>query len=719
MTARRREEQLQDVPLAITVRSQEELTRENIQSIGDLQHSVPSLTMYGPFRNTPIVSIRGQGGFTPGGIPSVVMYLNEIPLATSAQAGSPGGALGGNGLFYDLENVQVLKGPQGTLFGRNTTGGAILVQSRRPDDEFAGYLTTTVGDFDDREIDAALNVPLSATSAFRLAINGQERDGFTDVKATPSRPNGIDLDDEEHFSVRGSLQFKIGPAFENLLIADYMRSETNGTSAILKAVNANPLHPVNRFFPDAAQLVAVQDSLGIRDQVPLDVDMSSKFKRWSLTDTATYEVSDTLTVRNIASYSYARYAQTIDGDGTVFPIFEPIADQEEPYVTRQYTEELQLQGNSFDGVLDWTAGFFYLNQPEEDDFTLHTNRVFGAVRYIGFKQFERSTAVFLQGDLDLSSWAEGLSATAGVRYTWERIGRSNRDVRATGVCTSPYSSADCVLSDAESFDAPTWTIGLNYELTPDSLVYIASRRGFRSGGFNLVGDGLPQDQVYDQEYVTDIEIGGKARWNLGDAMLTTNLALYRQYYRDAQLSQSSVSAISGGPLSVTKNAGRAVIDGVEFEGTLSLGEGFELTSHFAYIDYDFEHLNPGVVLPVHITNIPHYKYGIGANYELPLTRELGQLSFSMNWNWQDDVYLTTIVDPYAIQEDYGLLSLGASWRNLAGRPIDLSFFMNNATDEEYAIGALPLTASVGVATVAYGAPRMWGVRLGYRFGADR
>lgn len=718
VTARRREERLQDVPIAITVKSQDDLTQQNIQSIVDLQYSVPSLTMYGPFRNTPIVSIRGQGGFAPGGIPAVVMYLNEIPLATSAQAGSQGGALGGNGLFYDLESVQVLKGPQGTLFGRNTTGGAILVQSRRPDDAFGGQVTATAGNFDNREIDAALNVPLASTAALRLAINGQDREGFTEVQATPSDPGGTDLDDANHFSARASLQFSLGSSFDNVLIADFMRSRTNGTSSILKAVSSNPQLPSNLFFPGAADLVAQQEALGIRDQLPLGIDMRSRFKRWSVTDIATLELSDTLTLKNIASYSYSRYAQTNDGDGTVFPIFEPIADQDVPYVTRQYTEELQLQGSSFDNLLDWTAGLFYLEQPEEDDFTLHTNRVLGRDRHVGFKQYERSSALFLQGDLDLSMLAEGLSFTGGVRYTWEKLGRSNRDARADGSCTSPFAGSDCIQSDAESFEAPTWTVGFNYQPEPDSLLYIASRRGFRSGGFNLAGDVLPEEQVYDQEYVTDIEIGGKTQWYFDDAVLSANLALYRQYYSDIHLSQTSVSAITGGPLTVTKNAGKAEIDGIEFEGALSLGGGLELTTHFAYIDYDFKRLNSSVVLPVLVTNIPQYKYGIGVNYELALARDLGQLAFSMNWNWQDDVFLAAIDDPYSLQEDYGLLSLASSWRDVAGKPIDLSVFVTNVTDEDYAIGGLPFTNSLGFATHAYGAPRMWGIRLGYRFGAD-
>jgi iron complex outermembrane receptor protein len=712
VTARRRQESLQDVPIAISVASQAELTEKNIQSVTDLQQSVPSLTTSGPYRNTPIVTIRGQGGYTPGGIPSVILYMNEVPLATSAQAGSPGGALGANGLFFDLENVQVLKGPQGTLFGRNTTGGAILIQSRRPQMDFGGHVTLTAGNYDNREIDAAVNVPLVADKlALRIAGNAQDRDGFTFARSTPSHPNGLDLDDTRHIALRGSLLADLG-GFENLAVVDYVKVDHHGVSAILKSVNSNPFAPVNLFFPGLAALVPVQDALGVREQVGLSSTMGGFLRRWSVTNTTTIPLGDTITLKNIAAFSRSKYQQTIDGDGTPFPLFDPIQSQSVPYVTRQFSNEIQLQGVS--GRLAWVSGFFYLKQPEEDNFTEHTNVTFGRPRSVGFKQFESSKAIFAQADYGLT---DALTFTAGLRYTWETIGRAAREIRPNGTCFSQFANTDCIVSNSGNFQAPTWTIGLNYDVSRDTMVYVVSRRGFRSGGFNLDGDTPQDDQVYGEETVTDIELGAKTSARIGSVRLNASAAYYHQWYDDIQLQQTTTSTVTGGPLTVVKNGGKARIDGLELEASARIGSALTLNGHFNWIDFKYTSFASDVILPV-LPTLPKYKYGIGATYRLPLPDSVGTFSISASYDWQDKSLVVPYSDPFNQRDSYGLLTLGANWRDVGGTPLDLGFFMTNATNKEYVLGGLPLTNQLGTSTLTYGAPRMYGFRLGYRFGGE-
>jgi iron complex outermembrane recepter protein len=719
VTARRRAESEQSVPLSVTAIPGKQLEEFNIESLGDLQHSVPSMSMFGPFRDTPIVSIRGQGGYTPGGIPSVIMYSNEVPTPTSAQAGSPGGALGGDGLFLDLASIQVLKGPQGTLFGRNTTGGAVLLESKRPDDDFGGHLQVTAGDYNDKEVDAVLNAPVIEHKLLvRVAVNMQDRDGFTETMSTPSAPGGTDLDNAKHFAGRMSVRWRPSDRVTNDTIVGYYNSETHGTSLILSGVSTDPTNPVNRLFPGIAAVFAQQQALGIRRQVPIDVDPYSDRRMWGATDILAWDLSNELTLRNIASYSDAKYSQTIDGDGTVYPIFDPIAAVAVPYTTRQYTEEAQLQGKSLGGKLTWTMGLFYLDSPEEDRFAQWTNRTFGATRYIGSKQYDRSKAVYGQGTYDLSSWLGGLSFTAGYRYSWDSIGRTSSDVRASGACTSPYSDANCTLYGRGSFNAPNWNLGFNYQVSQGTLLYVASRHGFRDGGFNLAGDAAPTDREFDPEYVTDFEVGVKSDWQVGGMDARTNVAAYLQNYTDIQLSQVTTSSITGGPLTVVKNAGEARISGLEFEGALKPVRDFEVNARFAWLNYDITKVNPGVVLPIVVTNIPKYKYGVTLNYTLPVARSIGNIGVSADWNWQSSAYIAATTDPLSLQSDYGLLSLAAHWDAIGGSPMDLSFFATNVTNEGYAIGGLPLRASLGIATLAYGAPRMFGVRGTYHFGTE-
>ncbi|MCB2064127.1 MAG: TonB-dependent receptor [Novosphingobium sp.] len=713
VTARRREESIQDVPIAISVASQEDLERKNIQSIDDLAITTPSLVTSGPYSNTPIVILRGQGGYTPGGIPSVLMYMNEVPFATSAQAGSPGGALGANGLFFDLESIQVAKGPQGTLFGRNAVGGAVLITSRKPDYDFGGHVKLTAGNYDNQEFDAAVNVPLVAdTLALRIAANGQKRDGFTRVLTAPGHPNGLDLDDTRHFAVRGSLLADLGN-IENLLIVDYLHHKHNGVSSILVGVNPNPLHPVNRFFPGLAGLVPQQEALGIRKQIGSSSETGGFVKRWSITNNTTIKLTDELTLKNIISYSRAKYGQTIDGDGTFMPFFDPIQSVQVPYITRQFVEEIQLQGESFDGKLNWVAGFFYLDSPEEDFFTNHVNATFGRPRNAGFKQSESSKAIFAQGDISLT---DQLSVTLGARYTWETIGRASRQAFFDGACFSPVSDANCVLQRKGSFQEPTWTIGLNYKPNDDTLLYVASRRGFRSGGFNLDGDVPAEFISYDSEIVTDLEFGAKTKFDLGGAIVTANIAAYRQWYNDIQLQQTTTSTVTNGSITINRNAGKAKIDGVEFEGNVVIGD-LTLRGHLTYTDFRYTFFAPDVILPI-IPTVPKWAFGVGAQYYMPLPDDYGELSVSASYDHRGKRRITSYEDPFSQQPSYGLLSLSADWRNVAGSPFDLSFFMSNVTNKKYARGGLPIFNALGLSALAYGEPRMYGVRFGFRFGGD-
>ena len=179
VTARRRAENVQSVPISIDVVSEQTLKENNIQTIGDLQYLVPSMSASTfSTRDSVNLSIRGQGTSGPSGTPGVVAYINEVPIPVDQE----GDLAGGPGLLFDLENVQVLKGPQGTLFGQNSVGGALLLQTARPTNDFGGRIQATYGNYNDRELDGAINIPLvDQTLLTRTAFTGQLRDGFTYV----------------------------------------------------------------------------------------------------------------------------------------------------------------------------------------------------------------------------------------------------------------------------------------------------------------------------------------------------------------------------------------------------------------------------------------------------------------------------------------------------------------------------------------------------------
>jgi iron complex outermembrane receptor protein len=707
VSARRKAENIQNVPIAITAFTQTQLQNNNIVSVVDLQTQVPSLSTNSYAHDTAQVSIRGQGGYSPGGSPSVTAYMNEVPADVL-----------GLGSYYDLASLEVLKGPQGTLFGRNSTGGAIVTVSKRPTNEFGGYLEGTLGNYDDREYSAALNVPIvDGKLLFRLAGTGQIRDGYTILQGTTLRPNvRIDLDDRKYNALRATLRFTPSERITNDLIIDHFLQTSNGTSNILSAVN--PRGPAQLFFPTLSQQLAQQQALGVRREITSLVDRPFfKLASEGVTDILSIQLTDNITFRNIAGYRRAELNYQKNPVGGTLPILTFPTEALHPQVTKQLTEEMQLQGKSFDGKLDWVVGGFYQHNPLPPLY--ETRRVtLGSVTYTGTHAAEKSRALYGQATMDLSALLEGLKFTAGYRYTWDYRFLSTRSL-TNGLCVSAGADATCTLKGSAKFKAPTWTVGLDYRMSPDLMVYVASRRGYRSGGFNSFAS-AKADQSFGPEYVTDLEFGLKSNFHVLDMRAQANLAAYRQWYKDVQLPDSVFR--DGRSVSLTLNGGAAVLNGVEFEGTLAPTHDLKLFLNLAYGDARFTKFDStaGAALnrTFNWTNLPRYKATLGATYTLPVDPSWGVISLSGNFTWQQHYYVAAAKDPFDSTPDVGLLNLSANWDNVLGKPFDASFFMSNVTDRTYIIGGFSIYNTLGISSPVYSEPRMFGVRLRYRFGAE-
>jgi len=720
VSARRREENIQQIPVSITALSQQTLDENHLQSLTDLQYFVPSLTLNQGLRDEQFPAIRGQGGFNPNSTSAVISYLNEVPLPT----GQNGGLLGSQGLYFDLENVAVLKGPQGTLFGKNTTGGVVLLQSKRPTDRFEGHVEVTGGNHRDREVDAVLNVPVVEDKLLvRLAINGAKRDGFTKVLSTPSHPNGLDLDNVNFSAGRVTVTFKPTEALRNDLIYTGFSSHNNGSSGILDIVPPSAADPDQFGFPGLIDALAQQRALGIRKQIPTDVDQYSNIDLTSITDILSYSFSNDLTLRNIMGYIKAETSAATESDGSIFPVLDSPISQEAPTRTKQYTEELQLQGRSLGGKLTWVTGGFFSDSPKPPELSRNTSLFFGFPSVAGGRGAQRSKAIYAQGTYDLSSWVSGLKFTAGGRFTWDHQYAQTRNggLDETGACIAPPAGADsdCRVTSSGDFKAPTWTLGFDYQMRPDTLVYLASRRGYRTGGFNA-GFLPAADIPFGPEYVTDQELGVKTDWAVGNVTGRTNAAVYHQDYTKAQLFTCCTLDLGGNVVGLVKNAGKADVWGAELEQSVNISRNLDLTANFSWLNFKYTHLDPGVnpvaVQQNRMVDRPKYKYGVGGRYRLPVDSNLGDISATANWSWMDDNGSTS--DPDFLIKAYGLLTLGAAWDRIVGSPIDASFFMTNAANKVWHASAAANSAVGFTSTLQYGEPRMWGIRLRYRFGAE-
>jgi len=353
VTARRREERAQSVPASITAYSAQDVKTHNITDQLSLANSTPSMVSIasGQPPETGGFAIRGQGpafGATPG----TIAYFSEVPDGLLTFDGRPG-------MYYDLASVEVLKGPEGTLFGKNATGGNVMFEPQRPTDEFGGYVQVQAGDYNDHEAEGALNLPIFEDKVM-LRVSGAfaRRDGYT--KDVGPLFSGKDYDNLGYESFRAELLLRPVDGLENYTIYRYYHSSDNGPGTSLIGFNPNAGQPpftVGAYFPDVLTYLSQQLARGPRE-VAYNIDEYDRSHYNQLINTTSYTFSDSIKIKNIISYSKAEYSYGYDYDATIAPIAGQTSPGSPTEAETYYTEELQLQGRALDDGLQYVVGGF-------------------------------------------------------------------------------------------------------------------------------------------------------------------------------------------------------------------------------------------------------------------------------------------------------------------------------------------------------------------------
>lgn len=720
VTARRTEENLQKVPIAITALTDAVLREKNIVDLRDLNRVVPGLgvTATGTERQSTQLIIRGQGAAPFGAEPAVITYFAEVPTLAP-----------GAGNVFDLQNIQVLKGPQGTLFGRNTTGGALLLEPRRPMNELGASFEATVGSYELRRVQAAVNIPVIDDKLLvRVAVDGNYRKGFTrDIKT------GQDYDDRNYTSIRFSLTLRPTDRLENRLILGYTDTDTNGAGTVI--TNINPTGIAARSFPTLPAVFAAQLARGPRRVDYLNPPFF-KAKQVQVTNTTTYEATDELTVKNIFGYRDYRARVAADVVGAL-PVIQILPGREYTATfgypsTTSYTDELQLQGKTGDGRLTWILGGFYGRSDPVNSRTQDLFLQFGRSVFVNASgKYDRTRAVFGQASYKLM---DDLTFTVGGRYTWDsrRIVVSQY-LNTPAACsfTGAVQAVNCVVKLARKFHAPTGNASLDYQIAPRTLVYATVRRGYKSGGFNASAAN-PSSKSFEPEYVTDVELGLKTDFNLGTVKGRFNADIFRGSYEDLQESASVAETLATGAvqtLSRIVNAGKAIVQGVELEGTLIPIDNVQFNGFYAYTDAYYKEnffttTTNGVVTTVDVKNAPFqntpkHKFGVSGQFTLPLGGS-GTLVASADYTYQTRVVFLEPLTPILRndrrgQDGYGLVNLRLDWQKAFGSRVDLNFFMTNVTNKTYKSYENDAYESTGVAQTLFGEPRMYGGGLRVTF----
>ncbi len=658
VTARRVEERLQDVPISITVLSEDAITKRDIYNAGDLGTYVPSLSSnanFGPTKSS--FAIRGftQEGKTS---PSVGVYFADV-VAPRANAGTTSGNGAGPGSLFDLQNVQVLKGPQGTLFGRNTTGGAILLVPAKPTGDTVGSVEVSGGDFNMHRLQGMFNTALNESIRVRAAFDSNHREGYL-INTSGIGPDRFG--DTNYFAGRLSVVADITPNLENYTIGSYSRSHDHGVVPILSACNTATLDPNGPYkgtLPGtlgalACAQIAQQKASGVGFYQVQNTDTHpyENIDQWQIINTTTWHASDALTVKNIVSYAEYREASSFSLWGTNFKVpVTPTFSVTLPTIqldpgtsgrnTSQstFTEELQLRGSLFDRRFDWQAGGYlevsnpigfssggadiFLNCNNTATYDCTNPLTFGTVSIYNIKDTFNNKGLYAQTDYKIT---DALTLTTGFRYTFDRMDDDDRNVNAVvptpgtatftcqniiafnnGTLNAPVPVAvngpnNCDLKTRLQSSRPTWLIDLDYKLTPDNMVYAKYARGYRQGAINPNNLGFPE---WGPEKVDTYEVGSKNAFNF-PVPSVFNLAAFYNDFRNQQLSLNAViaDAYQGAvpPQQLILNAGKSRIWGIEADSSFKLFTGFQLDASYAYLNTKLETFNQPA-LPIYYSQL--------------------------------------------------------------------------------------------------------------------
>jgi iron complex outermembrane receptor protein len=768
VTARRIEERLQDVPISVSVVNQDRLTKSNIVSTEDLTRVVPGLNVQSRYSSEQSnFAIRGFSQELRTSA-SVGTYFGEVVAPRGGGISLQGGDGAGPGSLFDLQNVQVLKGPQGTLFGRNTTGGAVLLTPRKPTSRFEGYVEGTYGNYDMKRVQAVLNAPLTSWARLRVGVDRQKRDGYQhNVSGIGPRL----FSDLNYVALRGSLVLDVASNLENYTIVSYLRSHNNGQIAQLFEANANPrVGLAGLAAPQVARFVASGDPYQIEQKL---INPLSLTKQFQAINTTTWFATDTLTAKNILSYS--RFIQDLRQDifatnfgvptptpGYISTAFSFNPDGFHTNDQKNFTEELQFQGNSLAGKLNYQFGLYY-EHSTPGGLTASASPSVGAVCLVsGFTTTENSrclsgTATPNTGTIEFINMAayaqatyaltDQLKLTGGVRYTYDRSRGSAQGFNATYTsttgayvapvitgCAAGYPAAtNCVFSARTSDKKPTWTMNISYNPVQDVMVYGTYSRGYRQGAVTpFVPAGSP---VFGPEKVDSYELGAKTSF-AGAVSGTFNVAAFYSKLSQQQLqvglqNSDGVGNPRGATATSIFNAGKSRIYGIEFDGSLRFSRMFRVDASGTYLNTKLQTIAlptsfPGynVIVPSALAGDPlpySPKWGanFGGTFTLPTDKSIGTIELGAVYRYSSSytsaASSTTSLKSTPVKQ----LDITLDWHNVAGRPVDLAFFGTNMTNQFTQGIILPLINSFGFDARYVGRPRMYGLRAKVRFGESK
>ncbi len=764
ITSTRREESIQKISAAVTAFSGDDLKARSIQSVEQIAVLTPGVHI-AQYQGDTSIFIRGIG--TPviiaGNDSSTGAYVDGVYYSRAAAVGPA---------FFDVERIEVLRGPQGTLYGRNATGGAVNIVTKSPTDEFSAEGDLILGNYDRYRLFSAFGGPVTDRIRIRVAGQYENRNGYT----TLNSPTSVrDVEDKNDFALRMKVQVDLTNDAMLTLSGDYYQA--NDAANVFHFGSTGYQEEVpgwlsTREGQQTLPYFAIKNAGNITDRKSRNIFGDVDY----FNDTRIFGTTAQL------DWAIGEYDLTVIGNyKDSNPVFQnefDLADTFNNYVLReedhwQWSADVQISSPA-DRRFRWIAGGYYFR--EENDIT---NNIFGnfwePILIQGLTDLQTAGVIpifpvvipntdlccelHLNGEQETKAWAiygdatfdvtERIAFKFGGRYSWEqRDGRQDFELvvlnpvpggpttrfapevaffpnavstSREGVQPDPFGFVVAPVEEPAEFSAFTPKFGIDFQYTENVLFYASVQRGFKSGGFNI---GSSQRDPFDPETIWAYEGGVKS--TLLDGRLRLNAAYFHYSYKNLQ-AQDSI-----GNQPIIRNVGRAAVDGFEIETAASIIEGFQIDGGLTYLDARFtqgsltEPLRPapltqapGTLLRdlegLRLPRAPEWKFNVGGQYTIPIDAlGLGEAVFRMDYGWQSKVFFTVFNIDAASEDAVGVLKVRAALNSEDGR-WSVSMFGDNLTDERY-FNNLILTGTV------YGAefvgplapPRTFGAQIGYK-----
>lgn len=719
VTAQRREARLQDTPLTVTALSPDALEINRIGEMIDVANFTPGFNVSMVSPDNPLLVMRGIGTSTAGGDlgveESVVVYVDDVPILRGG---------GTNINLFDLERVEVLKGPQGTLFGRNVVGGAIRLVTRKPDDQTYIKAEATVGDFDLIETRGVISEPVSDNIFAKVAWSTKNRDGFNINRVTGNR-----TDDANQANVRGQILIVPSQNLDILFSGDFSTDKING---IHRTVLPGGLTARAGFVPDPNLRIGAVNATEVEGFASLDgfIDREQAGASAHINWETPIGTVNTITSLRTLDFSMSRDFGTIPLSETpsVCPAGEGVCEVKSVLNSAEdgetFTNEVRLSSVTAVGgrELDWTVGTFFVHE-DVDRTQIRDREVFGTQSLPAFIQAIETNGVAVFGHAAYAI-TDRMKFTYGIRWSRDNKTFDLEVLDFSGGerdALPPAAEEFTVDGLEETFSEITTDITLDYAVTDDHFVFLTARRGFKSGGFNgFAADERGARIVADPETAWNYELGFKTEWF--NHALRLNTSLFWIEFDDLQLTQQ-VEVVPGDVSTRTValvNAAEARIRGIETELDFAPTDWLRLRASHAFLDTEvvdfvipsvFGFVEGGAVLTGNeLPRAPENSFVVSADLNFPV-RNGGHLRLFASYRYESAKFDDPTNVPISRIDDFGIVDSRVSFET-PGRRWKLSAWVQNLNDE---LTPATITPVGGAGLTTVNDDRIYGLTAQYNY----